>query len=177
MFMDNPILALVIKVATLACVAVGGYITTITDLQRFVVTEQGWMSAELFVTLFAVAQAAPGPNFLIVTLLGWTVGGAFGAVVVTLAAILPTVCMAYVLAGPWERHREARWRIVVARTIAPIAVGMVLATGAVLTQSAWSGEWQRLLITAATVAFFVLTRFNPLWPLGAAALLGALAIV
>lgn len=174
---DDPVLLLALKVATLACVAVGGYITTVPDLQRFVVSEHGWMTAELFVTLFAVAQAAPGPNFLIVTLLGWSVGGVIGAFVVTMAAILPTVLVAYVLAGPWERHKQARWRIVVSRTIAPIAVGMVLATGALLTHSAWGGDWRRLAVTAATVAICLFTRYNPLVPLALAAGLSVLGVI
>lgn len=174
---EDPVSLLVLKVAMLACVAVGGYITTVGDLQRFVVVEHGWLTAEMFVTLFAVAQAAPGPNFLVVTLLGWTLGGALGAFLVTCAAILPTMVMAYFLAEPWERYREARWRMIVARTIAPIAVGMMLATGAILTQSAWADDWRRLAITFATAIFFIFTRYNPLVPLAFAAILGALSLV
>lgn len=174
---DNPILLLAFKVATLACIAVGGYITTIPDLQRFVVTEHGWMTAELFVTLFAVAQAAPGPNFMVVTLLGYSVGGALGAFLVTCSAILPTVLVAYLVAGPWERHKQARWRIIASRTIAPVAVGMVLATGALLTQSSWGDDWRRLVVTGATVGISLFTRFNPLLPLALAAGLSAAGVL
>lgn len=173
----DPIFALTLKVAMLACIAVGGYVTTIGDLQRFVVIEHGWITAEMFVILFAVAQAAPGPNFLVVTLLGWTLAGPWGALLTTVAAILPTTVLAYVLAGPWERYKEARWRVVTAKTIAPIAVGMVLATGAVLTQSAWGGDWRKLVVTAVTMGVFVLTKYNPLFPLTVAAIMGALGVL
>ena len=39
--------------------------------------------------MYAIAQAAPGPNVLVVTLIGWQVAGLAGALIATLAMCLP----------------------------------------------------------------------------------------
>ena len=48
------------------------------EMQRLVVDVQGWMSAAEYTQLFAVAQAAPGPNVLVTALIGWKVAGVAG---------------------------------------------------------------------------------------------------
>ena len=45
------------------------------------------MDAHTFAALFALAQAAPGPNMMVVSLIGWHVAGLSGAV-------LTIVCVA-----------------------------------------------------------------------------------
>jgi chromate transporter len=47
------------------------------------------MSSEEFATLFAIAQAAPGPNILIVSLIGWQVAGLAGFLAATVAINAP----------------------------------------------------------------------------------------
>ena len=43
--------------------------------RRMVVDQRGWLTAAEFATLCALTQAAPGPNMLVVTLVGWRVAG------------------------------------------------------------------------------------------------------
>src|SRR5258706_13600256 len=59
----------------LSLIAVGGAITVIPEMHRSVVEVHGWMSGAQFADLFALAQAAPGPNILVVSLIGWKVAG------------------------------------------------------------------------------------------------------
>ena len=54
--------------ALLSLVSVGGIPAVMPEMQRLVVDVQGWMSAAEFTQLFAVAQAAPGPNVLVTAL-------------------------------------------------------------------------------------------------------------
>ena len=65
----------------LSLLAVGGAITTASDMHRYVVVEHGWITDAQFSSSIAIAQAAPGPNMLFVAVIGWNVAGAAGAVV------------------------------------------------------------------------------------------------
>ena len=57
----------------LSLLAVGGANAVVPEIQRVAVDHHQWMTNTQFVDLFAIAQAVPGPNVLIVTLVGWHV--------------------------------------------------------------------------------------------------------
>lgn len=175
--MDNPVLLLTLKILALSLIAIGGFITTVPELHRYVVDVQGWMTDARFVTLFAIAQAAPGPNFIVVTLIGMEIGGIPGAILATMAACLPTLVIAYGISRFWARYNRAGWYRVVERGMAPVAVGLVLATGILLTGSASYGSLPRMIATGATAAFLLITRRSPLIPLVVAAAAGAAGLL
>ena len=81
----------------LSLLAVGGAITTASDMHRYVVVQHGWISDAQFTSSIAIAQAAPGPNVLVVTLIGWKVAGLAGALAATLAMCLPMSIVIYLL--------------------------------------------------------------------------------
>ena len=53
----------------LSLLAVGGAITTAPEMQRYLVDQQGWLTAEQFSASVGLAQAAPGPNVLFIAVL------------------------------------------------------------------------------------------------------------
>ena len=67
-------LQLVLHFATLSLLGIGGAITTLPDMHRYLVDRQLWLSDAQFNASVALAQAAPGPNILFVALMGWHVG-------------------------------------------------------------------------------------------------------
>ena len=75
--------------------SIGGAVTTVPEMHRFLVSEQAWLSEGQFSNAIALAQAAPGPNVLFVAVLGWTVGmnaaggSAAGAAAWSLLDLLP----------------------------------------------------------------------------------------
>ena len=62
------LLALVLIFAELSLLAFGGGNTILPDMRRQVVDVHHWMTNQQFTSLFALAQAAPGPNLMIVPL-------------------------------------------------------------------------------------------------------------
>jgi chromate transporter len=60
--------------------------------------------------------------------------------------------------------------------LAPITVGLVLATGWLVARGAPVG-WIAYVITAVTAVLVLLTRINPLWLFLGAGLLGLLGLV
>jgi chromate transporter len=169
----SPVPALAALFAQLSLVAVGGGNTILPEMQRQVVGVHGWMSAQEFAALYALAQAAPGPNMLVSTLIGWRVAGLPGALAATFSLCAPSSTLTYLVAGAWFRFREARWRRLVQAGLTPVTVGLVM-SGAALLCAATATDWRRAALTAAVAALLATTGLNPLPLLAAGAALGAL---
>lgn len=177
-------LQMVLHFATLSLLGVGGAITTLPDMHRYLVAQQQWLLDAQFNASVALAQAAPGPNILFVALMGWHVGlnagggglAPMGAVLALLGTMLPSSLLAYT-AGQWS-HRNRDLRIIRAfkQGLAPTVVGLLIATGIILagTSASDSSQWLVWLIAAVATGLVWRTRLHILWLLAAGALLGAL---
>lgn len=161
---------------SLSLMAFGGANAVIPELHRDVVDVHHWMSDREFAALFAIAQAAPGPNVMIVTLVGWKVAGLAGALVATIAMCAPACVLAVLAAKIWDRYRQAPFRAALAAGLAPVTVGLIGASAYLLIRTA-DANVRLALVTlgAAGVAFF--TKLNPLWCLAAAAALGFVGVL
>jgi chromate transporter len=157
----------------LSLLSIGGANAVIPEIHLRVVEQKHWMTDADFAQLFALSQAAPGPNVLIVSLVGWKVAGVLGGVVAMVAMSGPSSFLTYGVAHAWDRFRDAPWRIAIQRAVAPITVGLILASGYVLTRTA-DHSWSAYAITGATLLLVLRTTLHPLWMLGVAAALGAL---
>ena len=173
--MIPPVLAeLTAQFLLLSMISIGGANAIIPEIHRRVVDLQHWMTDADFAQLFALSQAAPGPNVLIVSLIGWKVAGVVGGVVALLAMSGPSSILTYAVAHAWERFRDAPWRIAIQRGLAPVTVGLILASGYVLTRAADQSSWIAYGVTLATLLLSLATRLHPLWFLGIAGAAGAL---
>lgn len=172
----NTLNTLLVQFALLSLMAFGGANAVIPEIHRQAVEVNHWMTDKDFANLFAIAQAAPGPNFLISTLVGWKAAGLPGAIAATAAMCAPSCLLTYWLVKAWDRYRETRWRNAVAAGIAPVTVGLIASSAYLLVRAADHG-WRLAIITAATAGVAYFTKFNPLWCLAAAAGLGAFGLV
>ena len=164
-------LQLALYFALLSLVSVGGIPSVMPEMQRLVVDVQGWMTAEEYTQLFAIAQAAPGPNVLVTALIGWKIAGIAGGMVTFGAFCGPAAVLAYSIGGIWDRMRDAPWRKVFQRALVPISVGFIVSGGYVLA-TARGVDWQSALIAGLSAAVLYATRLNPLWVLGAGGVMG-----
>lgn len=169
----NPdVIDLALIYGQLSLLAFGGGNTILPEMQRQVVDVHHWMSAREFVSLYGIAQAAPGPNMLVATLIGWQVAGLSGALVATFAISWPSSLLTVLVSSVWFRFREARWRRLVQTGIVPLTVGLVMAGAAVLTYTTASSLGMMMLTAVATIVF-MRTKLHPLIVLAAATALGA----
>ena len=166
-------LQIAIYFALLSLVSVGGIPSVMPEMQRLVVDVQGWMSAAEYTQLFAIAQAAPGPNVLVTALIGWKVAGLAGGLVALGAFCGPAGVLAYSIGGYWDRMRDAPWRKVLQRALIPISVGFIVSGGYVLA-TPQGLDWQSALVAGASAAALFFTRSNPLWILSGGGVLGFL---
>jgi chromate transporter len=156
------------RFAALSLLAFGGANAVVPEMHRQAVEASHWMNDADFAALFAISQAAPGPNMMISTLIGWKVAGIAGALAATAGMCVPSCLLTFFAARLWDRYRAARWRQTVAAGLAPVTVGFVAASGWVLVRAA-DRDLALAFVTAAAAAVAYFTRLNPLWTLAAAA--------
>jgi chromate transporter len=158
--------------AAISLIAVGGGIAVLPEMNRLVVDVHGWMSDAQFAQLFALAQAAPGPNVLVVGLIGWKVAGLAGLLVALTAMTLPSGLLAYGFARFRRQLGGAGWLRLIEKGLVPVAVGLVLSSGLILAQGA-AHDWLTGSLALASAVFVLRTNLSPLWVLGAGAAVGA----
>lgn len=166
------LLALFGHFAMLSLLAIGGAIATAPDMQRFVVGDRGWLSDAMFTSSVAISQAAPGPNVLFVAVLGWNIAGLAGLVATTLGSLLPSTTLTLMVARWGEKRRESRAIRAFTAGLAPLTLGLLLATGWVLTEPSRASPGAMLLVPF-TVVVLLKTRLSPVWLMAVGAAVGA----
>jgi chromate transporter len=168
---SNPLYALFGYFALLSLFAVGGANAAIPEMHRVAVDVMHWMTDRQFADMFAIAQVSPGPNVIVVTLIGYHVAGLAGAAVATVGMCGPTCCMAFFVARVWDRFKDAPWRAAIQAGLVPVSLGLIAASAFVLARAA-DHTIPAGLITAGTAVVAYFTRVNPLWVFLVAGLAG-----
>lgn len=154
----------------LSFATIGGGQGIVAEVHRQAVSLQGWMTEDQFVTDFALSRLAPGPGSLLITLIGWQVGGWAGALVASLAIFLPSSLLLYGLARLWARYRGRHWQHAIERGLAPVAAGLILA-GAITVLQAAEGGWRAWAVAGLAAVVLSLTRVSPFPVLAAGAVI------
>jgi chromate transporter len=168
---ESPLWSLASLFAGLSLVAIGGANAAIPEMHRVAVNAMHWMNDSQFADMFALSRVIPGPNVIIVALIGFHVAGLAGAAVAVGAMLGPTCLLAFLVARTWERFKHARWRIALQAALVPLSLGLIGATAFVLARAS-DHTPIAALITLTTAAITVTTRVNPLWMFAAAGVIG-----
>jgi len=168
--------ALFLHMLALWFVAVGGPSTILPDIHRYVVEAHRLMTSEVFAEIYTLAQAAPGPNFMYVTLIGWQLAGWEGAAATTLPVLVPVTTLTLLVGHLNERYPKAPIGRAIRRGLAPITMGLMLASATILIRAV-NHDWRGYLLTLLTVAVVLRKSWNPLWLLAAGALAGMIGLV
>ncbi len=164
----------------LSLLSVGGAITTVPEMHRYLVVEHHWLNDAQFTASVAIAQAAPGPNVLFVAVLGWNVAGALGTLATMCGILLPSTALS-LWATRWGfRRREQRGVRAFTSGLMPLTLGLLIATGWVLAQPYLlnpTHRWGALALIAVTLAVMLRTRWSPMWLVALGAVAGALGWV
>jgi len=155
----------------LSLLAIGGAITTAPDMHRLIVGQQGWLSDAQFSASIALAQAAPGPNVLFVAVLGFNVAGLAGALVTLAGTLLPSTLLTLSVTRWGDKRRESRALRAFTSGLAPLTLGLLLATGWILTEPV-RGSLGAMLLVPFTVTLMLVTKISPIWLVAAGALAG-----
>jgi chromate transporter len=162
--------------ALMSLFAVGGANAAIPEIHRIAVDLRHWMTDTQFADVFAISQLSPGPNVLIVTLIGYQVAGIVGALVATLSMCGPTAVLAYYVSRFLKRSSQSRWPAIVQAALVPLSIGLMSASGLILVETS-DRSWVAVLITAVAAVLAFATRLNPLWLLLAGGCLGFAGVI
>lgn len=176
-------LSLFLHYAMLSLISIGGVITTVPEMHRFLVDQNAWLSDTQFNGSIAIAQAAPGPNMLFVGIVGWNIGlnaggfawAAFGLLLTLVGTLLPSSLLTYFAAQWGHRNRELRAVRAFKLGMGPIVVALLVATGWILAGAHRDAQqdWRLWLLSALTVLLVARFRVHILWLLALGGILGA----
>jgi chromate transporter len=172
----NPVATLVWTFGLMSLFAVGGANSAIPEMQRIAVDVQHWMSDKQFADVFAISQLSPGPNVLIVTLIGYSVAGVGGALAATLAMCGPTAILAYYVSRLLQRSSQSRWPAIIQAALVPLSIGLMGASALILALTS-DQSWIAALLTIVAASLAFATKLNPFWILAAGGLLGFAGVV
>lgn len=153
----------------------GGLAAVLSSLQNSLVSQHHLTSPEDFARTYSLAVAAPGPNAIFLSLLGYRVAGVAGACLAALAWALPTIFLLYHIGRTGSAHAPA-WMKATRKALVPIIAGLLVA-GALSTARSFampSAQWP--LSLAGLGLLLYRPKWNPLWMVSACVLFGALAI-
>ncbi|WP_290870853.1 chromate transporter [Aquabacterium sp.] len=159
----------------LSLMCIGGAVSLLPEMHHRLVNETHLLSEADFTAAVALAQASPGPNVMFVALMGWYSAGLGGALSSLFGVMLPSTTLALSVSRWVETHRERRGVQAFQAGMMPVTVGLLLATGWLLSPS-----WQapRALVLSVIVALLVWRTKVPLiWLVGTGALLGGLGLL
>ena len=168
--------SLFLKLSAFSLIAFGGVNALLPSLLNLAVTQEHWIDIQTFADYFAIAQAAPGPNFMTVTLIGWHVYGVLGALIATFAIAWPSSILIFFLQrmilGMNDQHKKKT----IQYAAASLAIGLVLS-------SAWqialqiNHSYAAYALTLGTIGITLFTRWHPLYLIGIGAILGILGLI
>jgi chromate transporter len=172
----NPIWTLVWTFGLMSLFAVGGANSAIPEMHRIAVDVRHWMSDTQFADVFAISQLSPGPNVLIVTLIGYSVAGIAGALAATLAMCGPTALLAYYVSRLLARSSQSHWPALIQAALVPLSIGLMAASALILARTS-DQSLVAVLITVVAAALAFATRLNPFWMLLGGGILGFAGVI
>jgi chromate transporter len=168
--------ALFLHFLALWFVAIGGPSTILPGIHRYIVEAHHLMTSTELAEIYTLAQVVPGPNFMYVTLIGWRLAGWVGAAATTIPLLVPVTTLTLLVGHFNDRYPDAPIGRAIRRGLAPITLGLMLASATILTRAV-NHDWRGYLMTLLTVAIVLRTSLNPLWLLAAGALAGMIGLV
>ncbi len=172
----SMLLSLFLKLSVFSMIAFGGVNALLPELLNLAVYQEQWIDLQTFSDYFAIAQAAPGPNFMTVTLLGWHIYGMIGALVATFAIVWPSSILIFFLQRFILGIKDPIKKKSIQYAAAALAIGLVLS-------SAWEIALQinhgvaAYLLTIATIGITLFTRWHPLYLIAIGGALGVLGLI
>jgi chromate transporter len=159
---DNPLIALIIVMAPLSLLAVGGASSIYAPLQQQAVDVQHWLTGREYIELFAIARVTPGPGSMLSTLIGWKVAGLAGALVATLALYIPCSLLCFTVTRTWNRYRGSDWHTAIEDGLRPVGSGLMLAGGLMLLRVEDTGPLAWGLAAAVTALLWLRPTLHPM---------------
>jgi chromate transporter len=154
------VLALLWVFGTLSVLAVGGGTAVLPEMKELVVNQHHWLTSDQFGQVYSLGQLAPGPNMLMVAVIGYRVSGYVGALAALVGFFLPAGLIMFFCGRVWDRFADSPWKEAVQRGLAPLTIGLMLAGTWVLAKTVILGP-STAAIAVVVTAILLLRHVNP----------------
>ncbi|AKD25150.1 Chromate transport protein ChrA [Polynucleobacter duraquae] len=145
--------------ALLSILAVGGGTAVLPEMQTILAHQFG-IDHTQFVHIYSIGQLAPGPNMLMVLVIGYQIAGLLGAGVVLLSFFLPSSLMCFYMGRLWNRFGESPWRRSIQNALEPISIGL-MSSGVYAVAKASVVSSITLVLALVTLYLILRTKINP----------------
>jgi chromate transporter len=169
----NQIPALIRVFSYLSILTVGGGMAAFPEMKVLTVDVHKWLTFTQLIHIYSLGQMAPGPNMMMIVVVGQWSAGLLGALVTLLAFFGPTAVLAYVIARAWRKLAKWPWRNSIQEGLAPVSIGLLLAGCFSMAKGAITGLETG---TVAVVTLMILLRYkiNPALLVAGGAVVGLL---
>lgn len=147
--------------ALLSILAVGGGTAVLPEMQSLLLHQFG-IDHTQFVHIYSIGQLAPGPNMLMVLVLGYQLAGLIGAGVVLLSFFLPSSLLCFYIGRLWNRFGDNPWRRTIQKALEPISIGL-MASGVYAVSKASIISPTTVVLALVTFYLILKTKINPVW--------------
>lgn len=171
----SALIHLALSFALLSILAVGGGTAVLPEMQT-VLAHQFGVNHTQFVHIYSIGQLAPGPNMLMVLVIGYQIAGLIGAGVVLLAFFLPSSLLCFYVGRLWNRFGENPWRRSIQNALEPISIGL-MASGVYAVGKASVVGGVTAVLALLTLYLILRTKINPVLVILGSGGLGALLMV
>lgn len=154
---QHPDLSLLGVFSLLSILAVGGGTAVLPEMKALTVEAHHWLTDSQFRDIYSLGQVAPGPNMLMVIVIGYHVAGTGGALIAFTGFFLPASVLALGCSRLWNHFEGSPWRLALQNALAPIVVGLMAAGMIAIARTAITG----IETTLIAAAVFALVYFGP----------------
>lgn len=105
----------------------GGVFGALPELERMVVREQHWVTAERFVQAYVIGQIVPGPNMAMCPLIGYWVNGVPGFLAAFAGIYTAPLLVITIAYSAYRRSRENEHVRRAERALRPVILGLLVA--------------------------------------------------
>ena len=157
----NHLLSLALSFGLLSLLAVGGGTAVLPEMQTLLAHQFG-IDHLRFVHIYSIGQIAPGPNMLMVLVIGFQVAGLVGAGVVLLSFFLPSSILCFYAGRIWNRFGESPWRRTIQNALEPISIGLMISGVYAVAKSSIVSPIT-LGLALISLYFILRTKINPVF--------------
>jgi chromate transporter len=169
----SQLIHLAMTFSLLSILAVGGGTAVLPEMQTLL-AQQFNVSHTQFVQIYSIGQVAPGPNMLMVLVIGFQIAGMLGAGIVLLSFFLPSSIFCFYAGRLWMYFGESPWRRSIQNALEPISIGL-MASGVYAVAKASIFDVTTLILALLSLYCVLKTKINPALVILGSGLIGLLA--
>jgi len=159
--MMSSLIQLALTFSLLSILAVGGGTAVLPEMQTLL-AQQFHIDHTQFVHIYSIGQVAPGPNMLMVLIIGFKVAGLIGAGIVLITFFVPSSILCFYAGRLWNHFTDNPWRRSIQDALEPISIGL-MASGVYAVAKASIISPITALLGLLALYSILKTKLNPVY--------------